>query len=113
MFPHLLVMIVHLDGIPRKGLVDTGVNVTIITENEALRFSQQKFKPGLPLRVLEVSKPSGQYCTLCVGRVSMPTRALSHSLSLIDSVLSYPHPQGSWLGSQAAAHLFGALRTQA
>lgn len=37
-------MTVHLDGIPVKGLVDTGADVIIITENEALTFPHWKFK---------------------------------------------------------------------
>lgn len=37
-------MTVNLDGIPVKGLVDTGANVIIITENEALTFPHWKFK---------------------------------------------------------------------
>lgn len=39
-------MIVHLNGLAVKGLVDTGVDVTVITETEALGFPHWKFRPA-------------------------------------------------------------------
>ena len=37
-FLHSPMMIAHLNGLAVKGLVDTGVDVTVITETEALEF---------------------------------------------------------------------------
>ena len=39
-------MTIHLDGLPIKGQVDLGADVSIITENDALRFPHWKYKPG-------------------------------------------------------------------
>ena len=50
MFLHSPMMIVYLDGVPVKGLVDTVVDVTIVTENEALIFPHWKVRPSLAIR---------------------------------------------------------------
>ncbi|XP_029414315.1 uncharacterized protein LOC115068366 [Nannospalax galili] len=45
-FPHSPMKTVYLDGLPVKGLADTGADVTTLMETEALRFPHWKFKPG-------------------------------------------------------------------
>ena len=53
MFPHSPMMPVYLDGIPVKGLVGMGVDITIITENEALMFPHWKFKSSPAVTVVK------------------------------------------------------------
>jgi hypothetical protein len=62
-FPHFLKMTVHFDGIPVKGLVDTGADATIITKNKSLKFPHWRFWSGPFIKELEAYRTQNDYLT--------------------------------------------------